>query len=198
MIPNIKSIVFGGSFRPLHEGHLKCIDRVKSHFAESDVILQRIQHPYYKDSSTADNEKVLSLPFIHLDDHEGALYYFLEKNNLLNETTLYCCGSDHYKSLQKWKNFAGLVTHINFYFFNRPSDLNLEKLDCIGLAHSWGVELSEIQKTNEYRIYKNQYGCYWFFDMVHISPLSSTLIRNGEEQELSPNELKKWIEHFSN
>ena len=139
-------IIFGGTFNPVHKGHLHIIHLALSKFKESKILIV----PAYISPFKA-NENVLSFEHrykmlelsleyyketyplseyqrIELSDIEyrmrkkvytSELVKTIKDNNKNLEKIFYLAGDDILKDLDKWNNTAYLKKYVSFLIFSR-------------------------------------------------------------------------------
>ena len=161
----INSLVFGGTFDPIHYGHIEIIKRIKQKFNPERFCIVPSGNPYMKLNKPLATPiqryemclialKYFSkLEFVDFEIHRSSPSYTYDTINFLNQKSgapkidTIVVGMDSFKEINLWKKGNELIRNYNFLVIKR-SDTNFEisKFDNVIL-----------------------------FD--HISDLSSTIIR---------------------
>ena len=180
-----KNIVFfGGSFDPIHNGHIYMIDQLNKHFDVDEIILIPTYWNYMKEKpifSSEDRFKCLQniitkLPKakinqkITLSDYEikqkrqsytvETLKYY--ENIYKNERFILLIGSDNFFEFHKWKNYELLLQSITLCVIRRD--------DC---------------KLSQYNDY--------IFDKLHQKSFSSIMLIGNQEKKISSTKIRQKI-----
>ena len=134
--------IYGGSFDPIHIGHLRLAEDVREYFGFRQVVFVPAYISPFKDrhfASPEDRKKMLHLaiknnPYFFIDDFEirqsGKSYTidtikYFKKNY---DNLFFLLGTDTFLSLHKWKNYKELVELTNFIVLLRGNDtiINIE------------------------------------------------------------------------
>lgn len=169
--------LFGGTFNPVHYGHLINIESVREKFSLEKVIFIPAKDPVHKVmtdyASPSDRFEMLANAvagnvFFDVSDIEitsvkpsYTIYTIEAAEKLYSDSDLFLIiGSDSFNELDTWKSFMEIISGINIIIMKRPGSEHL-RIDLLGLSD---------------RFY------------VHENPLidiSSTLIRSRVERGLS-------------
>ena len=161
----INSLVFGGTFDPIHYGHIEIIKRIKQKFNPERFCIVPSGNPYMKlnkplatpiqryEMCSIALKYFSNLEFVDFEIHRSSPSYTCDTINFLNQKSgvpkidTIVVGMDSFREINLWKKGNELVRNYNFLVIKR-SDTNFEisKFDNVIL-----------------------------FD--HISDLSSTIIR---------------------
>ncbi len=131
----IKKGVFGGSFNPMHSGHIYVVEKVQEKFNfESIYVVPNAQNPLKSTTNTQDDKRLelvrlacAPFNFIKVLDCEikkgGISYSIVTLNNLhLKEpdTEFYLImGSDVFENFSKWKDFDQILSLAHLVVVNR-------------------------------------------------------------------------------
>ncbi|MEC7837812.1 MAG: nicotinate (nicotinamide) nucleotide adenylyltransferase [Chloroflexota bacterium] len=183
----IKSVLFGGTFDPIHYGHIKIIEKIICDFNPKVIYIVPAGNPYMKNSpplaTPLQRLQMCELAFknsknIKIIDYEilrnspsytfDTLNYLSSEKNYINVDTL-VLGEDSYIEIDKWKKGKNLKEKYNFIVVKRSNSFS-KKNSAKGL-----------------------------FFMEKLSNLSSSLIRKKIDQNQSinndtPIEIANYIE----
>jgi nicotinate-nucleotide adenylyltransferase len=128
--------LFGGSFDPVHLGHLRIAEDVREYYNFSKIIFIPAYHSPLKEShflSSEDRFRMLDLsiknnPFFEISDFEinkkeksytiDTIKFFKEK---LGYNPFFIVGSDAFLTLDKWKEPINLLENTNFIVVSRDN-----------------------------------------------------------------------------
>lgn len=176
----MRKIIFGGSFDPIHNGHLQIAKKAKDILKADKVIFLIAKHPRWKDVKSEDNHRLEMLK-IALKGFSWAEISLVEYNSQADvnytydsilkikendDSKLYfLLGSDQLELLDKWYEIDNLTRLVQLVCISRPNFLiNRENLE------KYHVELIEEE----------------------ISPMSSTALRNLNNMDC-PKEVLDYI-----
>ena len=131
--------LFGGTFNPLHSGHLRAADEVRKKFPLDNIYFIPSATPPHKEpevlAGAADRLAMIRLaiadyPLFRASDVEvsrpgpsftiDTVRYY--KSNLPDETDLYLImGFDAFLEIDTWKSYPNLLKLISFIVMSRPS-----------------------------------------------------------------------------
>ena len=128
-------IVLGGTFDPIHNGHLHCANAVADAFQDREIHLMLAARPNLKTSPVASVDERWQMlvhacethPRLVPNDSEvhwegesttAATAQRLSANN--DRTIVWIIGSDVASQLAKWKEFESLCEYVSFVVVNRP------------------------------------------------------------------------------
>ncbi|WP_299239030.1 nicotinate (nicotinamide) nucleotide adenylyltransferase [Sulfurihydrogenibium sp.] len=177
--------LFGGSFDPVHLGHLRIAEDIREYYNFSKIIFIPAYHSPLKEyhfSSPEDRLRMLDLsirnnPFFETSDFEinkkeksytiDTIKYFKEK---LGYNPFFIVGSDAFLTLDKWKEPINLLENTNFIVVSRDNT-DFEKIKEFLLVKFSYNRLCEDNNLNlsETKVY--------FFKSRQLE-ISSTEIRN--------------------
>ena len=138
-----KIAILGGSFDPVHKGHIQIAKQAKSDLVLDKVILLPCQRSPHKDNNTIANEKqrveMLSLASSQHDwieisewelNQENPSYSLLAASHFKEtypESILYwIIGNDQWKKITTWYNIIELAEIITFIVFTRDQECPLD------------------------------------------------------------------------
>lgn len=130
------TILFGGSFDPVHEGHLKTAEAIRNTFGAHSVSLLPAARSPLKPEGTSDSHRLAMLQLavagytgLTVDDRElrrPAPSYTVDtlqavRAEIGSDTPLvWVMGSDTLSSLAQWKNWQTLVDLAHILVVDRP------------------------------------------------------------------------------
>ena len=137
----IRTGLFGGSFNPIHEGHLALGDYLIAHkLVDECWFVVSPQNPLKKTADPADAKSRLDAVTISLQDHKGCLASDLEFNLPLPSYTVQTLryaaekfpdrefvlliGGDNLDVFTKWKEYEYLLEKFDILVYPRPGASN--------------------------------------------------------------------------
>ncbi len=202
-----KTAILGGTFNPLHKGHIELATKVKETFKFQQILFLLSANPPHK--------KDISMPsattrwdmleqglkkykeFIPCDieikrnDYSWTIETIKELRKKNKELELYfITGSESFLKIETWKNYSQLLKEINFIILIRE-EKHLE-------------EIKELSEKLNFKIYKNIKKCeekgtgiifkYKSNNMLLSSTIIRNMIKTGKNtQDLLPLETYKII-----
>lgn len=178
-------VIFGGSFDPIHNGHIAMIQYLHQHFPKNKImIMPNTGNLGYKSPhffSTIDrknmieivinkNSNICELCDLELQalEYTPTVHSIKTLHEIYPQDMLYfVVGYDSLLNLDTWDNWQELCQLVNFIVFNRESfnpELPLKLQD-----HLTTIDINNITNVNSY-------GNVGFADMANID-ISSTKIR---------------------
>jgi nicotinate-nucleotide adenylyltransferase len=193
--------IFGGSFDPIHFGHLKNANQIQEKFNFDEFFMLPCGDPPHKEKlifSQDDRLKMLKIALqdylnLSVSDFEfndkisytiNTLKYFKQKYNKI----CFVMGSDSFLDLSNWDEFEKFSSLTNILVLNR----SINKNDNVKNLCGFEVE-ADIEK------FKNSTGKVYFFENELIN-ISSTTIRSKIHnlEELTNLTPPKVINHIKN
>lgn len=189
--------LFGGTFNPIHLGHLRVAVEVKEGFELNELFLIPAALPPHKMPGevvdAADRLKMLKraiedTPGLKLSDVElkrsGPSYTIdtvnFFKDGLSEDSQIYLImGMDAFLEIDTWKSYDELLTQISFIVINRPNVISDQSI------YGWEIMEDYLKSkiSSEY-IFSNSQSCYMrpekqpiYVYEVTILDISSTKIR---------------------
>ncbi len=137
-----KIILFGGSFDPIHNGHLKMASQALKELEADEVIFIPAKNPRWKEqpSDQTDRLKMLALALryyprfhvssIELDSPDGGFYtidtikelFKKDEENGQKKQYYYLIGEDHLEKLSLWHDIETLANLVQFVAYDRGDD----------------------------------------------------------------------------
>jgi len=179
--------IFGGSFDPIHKGHIESLKSVTEKLKLSKVLVIPNKVSPLKDLSVASSMekiKMLEIAFkdfkeIEIEDYElkkEGPSFMIETLQYLNKKLgkekhfLLIIGEDSFQSFNRWKNYQHIVKMTSILVMNRPglnNDLTTK-----------AIELHQDYIENTYRDNNFKKGKIYFIK-IKPNPASSTNIREN-------------------
>jgi len=147
--------IFGGTFNPVHHGHLINIELIKEHFSLDLILLIPVKIPVHKtvsdNISPSDRYKMLELAIAGLKGFQVSDIELKRESSSYTITTLeelkiiypgdelfLIIGSDSFNELDTWKEFKKILQEYPLIVMQRSGDEQLRD-DLLSSAHN--VEL---------------------------------------------------------
>ena len=183
--------IFGGSFDPIHKGHIESLKSVTEKLSLSKVLVIPNKVSPLKDLSVAsslEKIKMLEIAFkdfkeIEIEDYElkkeGPSFMietlqYLEKKLGKKKHFLLIIGEDSFQSFNRWKNYQHIIKMTSLLVMNRPGLKN----DLTTKA----IELHQDCIENTYGDNNFKKGKIYFIK-IKPNPASSTFIRENIDDD---------------
>ena len=183
--------IFGGSFDPIHKGHIESLKSVTKKLNLSKVLVIPNKVSPLKDLSVAsslEKIKMLEIAFkdfkeIEIEDYElkkeGPSFMietlqYLDKKLGKKEHFLLIIGEDSFQSFHRWKNYQHIIKMTSLLVMNRPgldNDLTIK-----------AIELHQDYIENTYGDNNFKKGKIYFI-RIKPNPVSSTHIRENIDDQ---------------
>lgn len=147
----MKIAIFGGTFDPIHSGHLEIIKRLFIDYSIEKVIVIPTNVSYYKKNNSMfsyderlklctmaiKNDLFLSNKDIIISDiernikkDEGYAHTLIKiKNNYPNDELYTVIGSDSYNYLNTWRSYEDIINNSKLIVVTRPNNYIDEKIN---------------------------------------------------------------------
>ncbi len=188
--------LFGGTFDPIHIGHLRCAEEVMEMFDLNRIIFVPASRPPHKINAAITafyhREQMIRLaiegnPAFSFSDVEnrraGTSYsvetveYLLDKYRLENLELFFILGQDAFHAIRTWKDWERLLTMCNFTVMTRPGYEN-KGLDAI-LTPEFASRFTYDEATRGFRGPAGQ--SIFFREVTFLDIASSTIRRRAGE-----------------
>lgn len=153
--------LFGGTFDPVHYGHLRCASSIKREFALDRVLLVPSKSPVHKDCAAASGEdraRMIALALSEFPDLElsrveidraTASYSVLTVREIQarcpGAELFFVLGTDAFNTLRTWREYVSLGEMVTYIVMSRggePVDPDLAAENRVLFAHNEPVDLS--------------------------------------------------------
>lgn len=216
MSDGIKTGLMGGSYNPVHIGHLRAAEVVRELLSlEKVVFIPASVNPLKEGEPTCDAEHRLRMlelatednPFFEISDTEikrggnsytiDTLRYFSEKYP--KDSHYFIMGSELFTDISTWKDYRELFNYSNFIVVRRPGFSSEDSSGLIPLELSQDFRyLKEHSKNEEITLYEHRSSHLVYFVTIQGFELSSTMIRELVEKGSSikylvPGKLEEYI-----
>ena len=197
LMSNNPLIIFGGTFDPIHYGHLRLAENLHNLLPDAEIRILPSAQPPLRDtpqSSAADRLAMVKLAVedtehLVVDDRElgrsGMSYTFISALELAEEfperRLLLLLGSDAYLRLNEWHNWRELTQLLNIIVVARPTEDLASNAIMEGFHHQ--LQLMRCDSINELLSVKSQAVYHYPAPMLDIS---ATQIRQLIAKQLSP------------
>ena len=204
--------IFGGTFDPVHLGHIKAAEEIKRILGLDKVIfIPSAISPHKTPSESTPSEHRLRMlelslePFPYFEistyelDKEGVSYTV---DTLRHFTTAepgtdfyFIVGSELFRAIDTWKNYNDLFVLASFAVIERPG-FPEDSPPKLPLAIE--TDFRYYIKRGDVTIYKNKYSKEVIYTHIRGVTVSSTEIRNilrsgGSVKDLVPAEVERYI-----
>jgi nicotinate-nucleotide adenylyltransferase len=160
----IKNLIFGGTFDPIHYGHIEIVKKIISYFSPEKIYVIPSGNPYMKPkppiASPLQRLQMCKIAFndfncVNIIDYEvyrsspsytvDTINFMSSKNIIIDTLAL---GEDSYLELDSWKEGDFLKRKFNFVVIKRSksSNLSTSKSDCFYLEKISSLSSSDIRK----------------------------------------------------
>ncbi len=195
---------FGGTFNPIHIGHLISAIEIKDYFFIDKFIFIPTGVPPHKKNlalSAKDRYDMVSVSIAGLKDFEVSdieinskeISYTVDTIDLLkkhyqNDELFYCIGADAFLSIDTWKGYKELLKKITFIIITRPK----YSIEQIKLKYNW-IKFIEARKVAKYP--PRELSAYIYYRKIDIS--SSQIRKRVKENKIIryfvPQDVEKMI-----
>ncbi len=183
--------ILGGTFDPIHFGHLRLAEEMCEEFALSKVLLIPCAQPPHKDESviTPYSERlemtkiaVSYSSYLEASDIEGRRKgpsYSIETINIIMNLygadleLFFILGIDTFKEITTWKEYEELFKLTSFAVIDRPGT---QKCEISSFIDSLALDF---KKCNTDDLFVNTSGCSIYFKKSTLMDISSTKIRQN-------------------
>ena len=183
--------ILGGTFDPIHFGHLRCAEEICEKMDLDKVFIMPGGQPPHKDRKNlapfSDRLEMARIgaeesPYLEVIDIEGkrnGFSYSIETLREIHEQygnnaeLFFILGSDAFKEIETWKEYEKLFDLTNFVVLKRPGTSLLELRN---FAKSLGLNFKESNNKGDYI---NPAGNHIFIKDITMMDISSTKIREA-------------------
>jgi len=190
--------LLGGTFDPIHLGHLRCAEEIREIFDLDRIIFIPASRPPHKTdaciTSFYHRERMIRLaieenPAFSFSDVENrregrsfsveTIDYFLKRYSE-NSELYFILGQDTFCQIQTWKNWEELLLLCNFVVMRRPGYENIGLSEVIPAAIASQFTYDETVKG-----FKGSTGRVIFFQEVTLLAISASDIRRRLKEGIS-------------
>lgn len=202
--------ILGGTFDPIHFGHLRLAEEMYEELSLSKVLLIPGAQPPHKDerviSPFQDRLEMTKMAasysdYLETSDIEGRRKgpsYSIETIRIIRNIygtdieMFFIMGIDTFKEIPSWKEYKELFKLTSFAVIDRPG---IQKGAINSFIESLGMDF---KKGNNRDIFVNAFGCNIFFKRATLMDISSTKIRQNVKagksiNYLVPERVKEYI-----
>ncbi len=138
---DLRTAVLGGTFDPVHLGHVKMAkDAIEEFKLDKLIVVPNANPPHKMDSDQADFHHRLSMleiafngmDKVHISDYEASeskpgysLYSMRHFRSLYGEDTSFIIGADSLFTIHKWHEYEKFLSENTFIVFRRVGDKGL-------------------------------------------------------------------------
>lgn len=184
--------LLGGTFDPIHNGHLKTSIAIQSHFNFDEYYFVPCKEPTLKPHSKAQSMQRIDMIRLAIKKYK---YFALDLREVNRDTPSYMVetlesyrqeykkasislimGYDAFITLPQWHQWTQIIELANIIVINRAHYGHME------MSNSLTELLKKHLVTNKEQLLDSQAGCIIMFDAGHY-PISSTDLRKAFEQD---------------
>jgi nicotinate-nucleotide adenylyltransferase len=213
MAPKLNSGLFGGSFNPVHIGHLRAAEEVMEILSlDKIVFIPSSIHPIKKDKNIIEAKYRLRMLELATKDNKEFEVSYVEmkrpgasytidtlkhfKKNYKNDQSYFILGTENFASIDTWKDYKELFNYTNFAILSRPG-FNYNNIKDI-IPGSLAKQFKFSENKNGMTIYEHLSGNKLIFFKIKGIRISSTAIRrlvknNKSIKYFVPNNLNNYI-----
>ncbi|MCO7227383.1 nicotinate-nucleotide adenylyltransferase [Pleionea sp. CnH1-48] len=153
-------LIFGGTFDPIHFGHLRLVENLKNLLPDADILLVPSAEPPHRDSPGASSQQRLAMlklavegvDRVQIDDRElrrsGPSYSILTMQELRAEyplrPILWIMGSDAAAHLHRWHRWQEIAQSASVLIVARPGTEREAMPEVLAQDFNWCETLSEL------------------------------------------------------
>ncbi len=183
--------IYGGTFDPVHFGHLRTALEIKEIFSLDEVRLIPCAQPAHREIPLTSPQMRLKMLELAVQDHQGLVvdkreleragfsYMIDTLISLKNENTtlplLLIIGTDSFQGLEKWHQWQSLFDYAHIIVITRPTYQQQEL----------SAFLTSKLTKNKDKL-KSEISGYLFFQSVTQLDISASMIRDTIKEGLNP------------
>jgi nicotinate-nucleotide adenylyltransferase len=186
--------IFGGTFDPIHMGHLRAAEEIRESFFLDRVFFVPAHIPPHKRDKQISgiDQRVEMLrvavrnnPFLRVSEVEvnrGGVSYSIETIESFGkrfDRTFFIIGLDAFLEVHTWHRYKELFSRTNFIIMLRPMDRDVSGLDI--LPEEIGGEVKKIDQST----FQHASGKQIYLKRVTQLDVSSTKIREASKNDKS-------------
>lgn len=187
----MKTLIFGGSFDPIHNGHLKIASETKNYLNADKVLFLIAKSPRWKECNATDEDRLnmlklalskyegFEISYLELDSNDEVNYTYetLKKYHRdENEEVYFLFGADQEEKLHLWHHIDDLSKLVKLVCFKRPgykiNKENIEKyhvtlidVEVSNMSSSSLRSLEDLDAPKEVLSYISSHGLYYIKDI---------------------------------
>lgn len=187
-------ILLGGTFDPVHFGHLRMAQEMLNKFPSADVFLMPSAYPPHRSEPAASPEQRIemlrlvldSIPHLHVDtrelERETPSYSVISlaeiREEIGSKSLIFIMGTDAFAKLDQWHRWQELLGLTNILVIGRPS-CELPREGIVAETYAQCSVSSALELAN------HQNGKIAYYQMPQLD-ISSTFIRDQIKNGKSP------------
>lgn len=205
-------LIFGGTFDPVHNGHVEVAMAVQNHCYFEHFIFLPCKVPVLKNNAHASPQQRLDMLHLALQDYSGYNFeidereiardspsymvttledYRLESGQDIAITLL--MGRDSFAELPRWYNWEKLLQLCNILVIDRPGYINFPDPICHLLNQHETVNLPDLKTQPHGKIYRFKAGRYDYSS----TSIRQLLLENKTNQLPLSVSVKQYINQFN-
>ena len=179
--------IFGGTFDPVHNGHLRIGDHILQTFHLEKILWIPCNQPAHRKTPIASPQSRLEMlkratknnPAFEVSDIEikrGGVSYMIDtlsalRSSLPNTPLCLILGADAFSKINLWHQWESLLNYTHFIVVNRN---NYETPNS-----EWLKTLCENHQTTQISCLSEKIAGRIYFETINPIPISATAIRNA-------------------
>ncbi len=196
----MKIAIFGGSFNPIHFGHLRAAEELSQDFLDKIIFVPTNTTSNKKSPLHSPDERLKMISSVvknhrgfevsDIEIRRGGVSYSYEtvlrfKDLYPNDDLYFIVGSDAYLKIKTWKHSSGIFNTVNFIVINRGcGSFNWKNMDEYINCLPDDIK-STIVKDPERKRFVSSSGNFIIFFNITRMDISSTLIRDNFKKNVS-------------
>lgn len=205
-------LIFGGTFDPVHNGHIEVAVAVQNHCHFDRFIFLPCKVPVLKNNAHASPQQRLDMLHLALQDYSG-FKFEIDEREIARDSPSYMVttledyrlesgqdtaitllmGRDSFAELPHWYNWEKLLLLCNILVIDRPGDINFPDPVCHLLNQHETCNLSDLKTQPHGKIYRFNAG---HFDYSSTS-IRQLLLKNKTNQLPLPASVTQFINQFN-
>jgi nicotinate-nucleotide adenylyltransferase len=186
--------LLGGSFDPIHQGHLQLAQLALRHLALTQLLFIPCKQPVLAKKNNATEQQrcemiqlaIASIPLCHLDQRElnrttpsYTLDTLIQLRQIYPETPLvFIMGSDAFSQLDLWYRWQTLIEYTHFWVVQRPGNQKTLRVALLNFVKK--------HRSDHKKLLSQPSGCVILNKFDDVLAISSSVIRKQLHEGRKP------------